>query len=385
MKRGILKSIHNTRISMASFAQQHNLSKNFLRFFPSPKLLTMPSVGIDISDSAIKFLELVDTDYGKGLGKYGERTIPEGAVVGGVIQNGDTLTKVLQALQKEQDLRFIRASLPEEKAYLFKTWVPTSAKDIQIRNAIEFKLEENVPISPDEAVFDYDIPAGEMSDSDEMEVSVAVYSRKTVEQYTEVFQKANLIPLSFEVESQAIARSVIRKGDEGTYMIIDFGKMRTGLGIVSRGLLSFTSTLDVVGDTLTEAIAKQFSVSKEEAERIKNESDFIKNKENSELFLTMMKTISELKDEIVRHYRYWNTRVDGRGQKSPSIDQIILCGGSANVVGLSEYLSGSVRVKAKRANVWLNALSFEEVIPNIDYSHSLGYATAIGLALRKSI
>ncbi|MCH7772439.1 MAG: pilus assembly protein PilM, partial [Bacteroidetes bacterium] len=146
----------------------------------------------------------------------------------------------------------------------------------------------------------------------------------------------------FEIEAQAIARSVIQNGDDGTYMIIDFGKMRTGLGIVSRGLLSFTSTLDVVGDTLTEAIAEHFSVSTEKAERIKNESDFIKNKDNSELFLTLMKTIGELKDEIERHYRYWNTRIDKQGETAPRIDKIILCGGSSNVVGLREYLSGSL-------------------------------------------
>jgi len=358
---------------------------SFLHFFPIPRILTMSAVGIDISDSSVKFLELMDTKYGKGISKYGERLIPEGAIVKGEIKQEEKIVTVLKSLRKEYNLTFIRASLPEEKAYLFKTRVPRSAKEEQIRNAIEFKLEENVPISPKEAIFDYDISLTKKTTNHQREVSVAVYPKKTIEQYTEIFRKAGLTPLSFEVEAQAIVRSVIQSGDDGTYMIIDFGKMRTGLSIISNGLLSFTSTLDVVGDTLTAGIAEHFSVSEGEAERIKNESDFIKNKDNSELFMALMKTIAQLKDEIERHFRYWNTKVDKYGEKSPRIDKIILCGGSSNVVGLREYLSGSLRIRTERANVWTNAFSFDDMIPEIDYSHSLGYATAVGLALRSNI
>lgn len=356
-----------------------------LHFFPTPKILTMPSVGIDISDTSIKFFEFVNTKHGKGFGRYGEKTIPSGIIEAGTIKDVEKLSKALGNLKKEHDLDFIRASLPEEKVYLFKTWVPRNTKENEIRNAIEFKLEENVPIAPDEAIFDYDIQRDSDSDGKEIEVSVAVFPRQTIEQYTDAFKGAGLTPLSFEVEAQAMARSVIRRGDEGTYMIIDFGKMRTGLGIVSNGMLAFTSTLDVVGDTLTTAISEHFSVTKEEADRIKSDSDFVKNKDNSELFKLMIDTISELKDEILRHYRYWNTRIDQRGQKMPKIEKIILCGGSSNLVGITEYLSGGIKIKAERANVWMNAISFDDVIPEIDYPHSLGYATVIGLALRQSI
>ena len=130
---------------------------------------------------------------------------------------------------------------------------------------------------------------------------------------------------------------------------------------------------------------KHFSVTKEEAERIKNESDFIKNKEASELVDAIMETISSLKGEIERHHRYWNTKKDARGKSTPQIEKVILCGGSSNLVGLLEYLSGSLNVPVVHGNVWTNTFSFEEVIPDIPRAHSLGYATAIGLALRDEV
>ena len=98
-----------------------------------------------------------------------------------------------------------------------------------------------------------------------------------------------------------------------------------------------------------------------------------------------MATLSKLKDEIERHFRYWNNRTDKKGKKVPQIEKVILCGGSSNVVGLREYLSGSLKARAERANVWQNAFSFDDVIPDIVFSQSLGYATAIGLALRSGI
>jgi Tfp pilus assembly PilM family ATPase len=63
------------------------------------------------------------------------------------------------------------------------------------------------------------------------------------------------------------------------------------------------------------------------------------------------------------------------------IEKVILCGGSANLMGLPEYLSESLSIPTERARVWQNAFSLESFVPPITQRYSLGYATAIGLAL----
>lgn len=354
----------------------------FESIFPPPAFLTMPAVGVDISDNSIKFLELLDTRHGKILGKFGESSIPSGIVSEGELRDVEKLAEVLKSLRKDNDLSFIRASLPEEKAYLFQTYVPDTQDERQIKSTIEFKLEEHVPISPKDAVFDYEVLNLHTDGSSHIDVGVAVYPRRTIEKYTTAFHKAGLMPLSFEIEAQAIANAVIKDGDPGTYMIIDFGETRTGLFIVSECMLAFTSTLDVKGRELTNAVVKHLSVEPSQAERIKNESGLIKNKENKELFSALMDTVLTLKEEIQKHYRYWHTRVDDKGQRIHKVDKIILCGGNANLAGLPEYLSGSLKIKVERGNVWTNTFSLDDIIPEIDRHHSLSYTTAIGLALR---
>jgi Tfp pilus assembly PilM family ATPase len=81
--------------------------------------------------------------------------------------------------------------------------------------------------------------------------------------------------------------------------------------------------------------------------------------------------------------QYWHLRT-GSDEKR-RIQKIVLCGGSANLKGLPAYLTETVGVTTERANVWENTFSFDEVVPPIDRRHSLGYATAVGLALQSSV
>ena len=91
---------------------------------------------------------------------------------------------------------------------------------------------------------------------------------------------------------------------------------------------------------------------------------------------------SALADEVVRHYQYWDTRRNERGERVTPIECVLLVGGSANLKGLPSYIAARVQASAVRPNVWRHVCSFDTYIPPIDRRKSLQYATAIGLALR---
>ncbi len=376
-------------------------------FFPIPQFLGMPAVGIDISDQSIKFIELKQTENGTVLTKYGKKDIEKGVVERGKIVNKRKLASVLKEIRNETSHYFAHVSLPEEHGYLFQSEVESTIKEDQIRNVLEFKLKEEVPLPPKQAVFDYEVVPKqkiitfkspfEEKDTKETEdvkkiitdaravntVSVSAYPRDVIDEYTSSFEDAGFTILSLEIEARAIARSVIERGDDETYMIIDIGRSQAGLSVVNRGVVLFTSTLDIGGDDLTNAIQKNFSVSYKEAEVMKNKTGFINSEENKELFGALFSAMSVLKDEIIKHYTFWEGE-DRRKDIIDPISRILLCGGNANLAGLPEYLSVQVGIQAERANVWVNNFSFDNFIPLIDQKHSLEYATAIGLALRST-
>ncbi len=351
------------------------------RFFPPLRMLARPAVGIDISDSSVKFLELVERSGVVAVGRFGERAIPQGVVLGGHIKDDKRLAQVLAALRKDQGLSYVCAALPEEDAYLFQTHIPNATEQTAARSMIEFQIEEHVPLSSAEVLFDYE-KIGSVSREGERAVAVTVYPKAAAAAYAKVFSDAGLDALSYEVEAQAVSRAIIPSGDPGTYLMVDFGRARTGLGIVREGVLLFTATIDVGGDDITEAIMKTFKVSPEEAEQIKNERGFTRASGNDELFAALMSTVSALQDEINRHLVFWASRIGERGSEARPIESIVLCGGNANLRGLTDYLAKSLRLPTRVADVWTNTFSYDDYIPPIDREHSLGYATAIGLALR---
>src|SRR3989344_2237853 len=361
-------------------ASQRKGGSFLTRIFPAPRYLKMPAIGVDISDRSVKYASFVERNGAHRLRRFGEHTIPEGVIAKGKIVQPDALGDVLRALRREVRTDIIRASLPEEHAYIFQTTIPTETQEQEIRTMLEFQLEEHVPVPVRDAVFDYEFLLP-LPGHTHREVTVSVYSKTIVAGYIDSFVKAGFTPLSLEVEARAVARATIPEGDAGTYMLVDFGSLRTGIAIFSRGSVCFTSTVAIGGEPLSTTIRDTLKVSDAEVEKIKNEQG-LRVKDNPELALSMQGAISSLRDEISKHLNYWHTHMDAVGTAMPPVEKKILCGGSSNLAGLSEYLSANLRITTTVGNVWTNAFSFDDVIPELDHAHSLGFAATFGLALR---
>lgn len=355
----------------------NSFNKFFLRFFPLPNFLIAPSFGLDISDESLKFAELVTTKNGIKLGRYGERKIPAGIIESGKIKDSAKMREILISLRKEQGIKFARVSLPDEQVYLFVLRLEKLGLK-SVREGIELVLEEYVPIPAEEAIFDYDLIR---EDEKSLEVQVAVIPKNVIENYLSIFRNASISVRSFEPETQAISRAVIKKNDLETYMVVDFGKIRTSIFIVSRGIVVFSSTVDIGGNSLNNLIQKNSKVSFEEAEKIKLQYGLQRNVKDKEIFAVLLNGISVLRDEIAKHFLYWHTHKDEGGRDRLPIKKIILCGASSNLKGFSEYLSVSLKSKLEMADVWVNTIEAKNNIPELNYNQSLAFATALGLAL----
>ncbi len=359
------------------------MSKKFFDYFPPPRFLEFPYIGINITPRAVRFIEILRVKNGFRVGRFAEKKLTSYNPTISLIENKE-VESALRDLKTEYGLKFIEAALPEEKSYLFKMEIPNKSEN-EICNHIEFHLEENVPISLEEAIFDYHVIE---KDPDKKEVAfkeatVSVLPKQVVNEYIELFHKVGLIPVSFLIESQAIAKAVIKKGDRDTYLIVHINDTKTEVAIVSDDAVQFTSTLAVGADDFTSAIVKQFNITPDQAKKLKREKGFVKDKENKDLFFALISVASALKDEIERVHVYWHTHVEKVQNDRGKVKKILLTGKDASIVGFKEYITESVRVEAEVADVWVNGFSFDDYIPPIEYHDALDYATVIGLALPK--
>lgn len=348
--------------------------------FPTPQFLSMPGFGVDLSGNSIKVAGFKTFVGPCLLGTCAQAELAEGAVIDGDIEKPDAVVEVLRSLRSRERIRFAHASLPERKAYVYQTLIPHDGGAGDLRAGVEFSLESHVPIPPSEVVFDFEVvrrlERGTI-------VSVTAYARRVVDLYVDVFARAGITLRSLEIESQALGRALWKHSErKRTAMVVDFGKKTTRIAVFDHGVVGLTATIDVGGNALSIAAMKRFSISEEEAEKMKNERGFLEGAGNRDLYEALATTISVLKDEISRYVLFWNTPNEDDDVPHKPIEEIILVGGNANLKGLPEHLARFFNVPVRVGDVWINAASVHEHIPPLPQNRSLEFATAIGLALR---
>ena len=368
-----------------AFTSSVKRSQDFLaRAFPTPKFLAPEALGVDISDASIKWIAFSRGSHmPRTVETWGQISIAEGIVVSGVVKDVARLAEALAEVRKRvPGIRAAHAALPEEAAFVFDLSVPARSSRQQILHVIEFELENRVPIPPSAAVYDFDIIPG--NSSAQQEVGVVVFPKDIVESYFAAFEKAGFTLLSLELEASSIARAVSpRFHGEPVALLVDFGLKRTGFAVLKAGVPIFTSTVEVGGEILSRTLVDKLGLSMEEVEVWKNEEGLLpRDGPKSSGLEAVSGAASALGSEVLRHYRYWDTRRDEHGERMSPVSKVYLVGGSANLKGLGDYIAGRVQAEVIRPNVWQNIISFDDYIPPIERHVSLQYATAIGLALR---
>lgn len=196
-----------------------------------------------------------------------------------------------------------------------------------------------------------------------------------------IFKNVSIRVTSFEPESQALARAVIKRDDMGTYMIVDFGEKRTRICIVSHGIVMSDSVAQVGGITLTNMLQSKFNISFQEAEELKKLYGLQRNMDNQAVSSTLLSGASILRDAIEKVSLYWHMYKDEEGRKNLPIKKIILSGGDSNLIGLDDYLATSLKSNVEMANVWINVLDPKKEVPQMSLNETFSFAVAIGLAL----
>ena len=303
----------------------------------------MKHAGLHISDEAVRCLEY-DTCKGiTTISKYGQVDIPAGLIDGGVMKDEKKVSDLLRDFDHAQDLSYVKVSVPEEKSYLFQTDVPSRDVRVAAQN-IEFKLEDNVPLSASDMVFYFDLlPVSASTGS--LRASVSVVQRAYVEHLMSLLREVGIYPMAFEVMPKAIARAIIPPKSSGAQMIVYVMARKTGIYIVSGGVVCFTSTIGWGG---------QVTASTEKVDT------------------------TVLTQEINRIYTYW----DSHSVVDSAIEGILLVGRESLRFEEARRRSvADISLGVNIANVWQNALKLEDYVPTISHDDSLDYVVAAGLAM----
>jgi Tfp pilus assembly PilM family ATPase len=302
--------------------------------FPPPRYLDAPVAGLDISSEAVRVVLLGKSKVGLVPRHFEERKLAMHLGSERPIEHAE-LVSTLRDLAQKHKLSSVRVSLPEEKAYIFTTELSREALG-DARTAVGFKIEENVPINPSNAVYDYVVIDGGSDASDAVTVSVTVVPLDVVMGYLELLEVVGLSCAGFVTQSQALARAAVIDSDCGSFLLVNAHDGDTDIAVVRGHAVQYSSTVYSTG--------------------------------------------SDVVDRIQKVLTFWQGRIKAHtGEVMPS--RLLLAGSQAEDGDLKDALLKQVPLPVSRANVWANCFSFDDYVPAVPREAALSYGVAIGCAL----
>lgn len=333
-------------------------------------------LGIDVGTSIIKMVEIKVSDGRPVLSNYAWMPLDKTSSREDV--SSDYFSRVLPQYLK----RIIKeAHFKSKNAYVaipafgglvtLINFPEMEEKDME--QAVKFEAHKYIPSSLDEVVLSWDIINKEKG---KIQVLLVAASKNKVLGYEKMVESAGLKLRSMEIESFSMVTSLIGN-DQGQFIIADIGSRVCNIILVKKGIVKANRNIDAGGGNITATIAKSLGIEEERAERLKVSG---RNFFNSESFIEFP-VLKLIFNEIVRIINSLGKDSKNDSGEAEKIDGIVLSGGTANLAGIGEYFTQSLKIKTIVGNPFSRVKydpKFEPAIRKIR-TH---FSVSVGLALK---
>ncbi|HEX3015937.1 MAG TPA: pilus assembly protein PilM, partial [Desulfobacteria bacterium] len=225
-------------------------------------LFASDTVALDIGSYAIKGAVV---NPRSGLKKYAAVPTPQGAAIGGTINNPEELVAALKQLWQMLGAKGsdVISAVPSQYVFVRNFTLPMMKKS-ELEQAVKFQTEGQIPLPPAELVLDFAV-LSEDKKAKQMEVMVAATRRSVIQQMVQILAQAELNAKVFDLESLALSRVFLnterKQAGDGWDMFISTGANTTHISIFERNRLLFTRSIPFGGFRFTRALSMEQSIS----------------------------------------------------------------------------------------------------------------------------
>ena len=340
-------------------------------------------IGVDISSTSIKLVELVDVGKGvRRLERYVVEGLPKDVVTDGNIANLDQVSDGLKRAWKRLGTRNrnVALALPAAMVITKKIIVPSGQKEEDLELTVEAEANQYIPFALDEVNLDFQILGPAPNNPDEVEILIAASRKEKVEDRVAIAEAAGLKPRVMDVESYAtqeafrlIAPSLPANGRDQNIALVDIGAHVTHFYVLRNDQFLFSRDQAFGGNQLTYDIQRAFNLSPEEAESAKKNQGLPENYD-ADVLQPFMETLAL---EVTRALQFFFTSTS-----YSQVDQIVLSGGGALLPGLDELVAKRAGVATVVANPFGSMAVADSIRPRQLAQDAPLLLIATGLAMR---
>jgi type IV pilus assembly protein PilM len=338
-------------------------------------------VGLDIGSSYIKAVQLKETRSGYELELFDMLPISPELIVEGSIIDAIRVTESLRELVRKAKIKAKDAviAISGHSSVIIKRISLPEMSEEELSESIKFEAEQYVPFDIDDVNLDFQI-LGPKEEPGQMDVILVAVKKEVINDYVSVVKEAGLNTGIVDVDAFALENMYginyeIEAGQN--IALVNIGASTINMNILKGGVSVFTRDSSIGSNIQTDALQKEFSISYEEAERLKRNEPVEKVRPEDAQSL-IMSASSDIFSEVSRSVDYFRSST-----LQADVKEVILSGGCALVKGFPDMLSEKIGIPVKVADPFKNvAIPKKFELSYIEETAPIA-AIAVGLATRR--
>lgn len=348
------------------------------------KTRSLPLIGIDISSSAVKMVELSDSGKGrKRLERYAIEQLPKDSVVDGNIANLEAVSDCVKRTWKRMgtSIKSVALALPTAAVISKKITLPAGQRDEDMEFQVETEANQYIPFALEEVYLDFQVIGPSPAGPEEVEVLLAASRKEKVEDRVAVAESAGLKTLVMDVESYAaqtalelIETQLPAGGKDQNIAIVDIGASMMNVTVMRNDQSIYMREQAAGGIQLTAEIQRHYNLSLEEAEAAKR-SGGLPDTYETEVLAPFTETLAL---EVARALQFFFTSTQFN-----SVEHVLLAGGCAMIPGLQQSVTARTQVDTLIANPFQSMDRASRIRDKQLENDAPSLMIACGLAMRR--
>lgn len=338
-------------------------------------------VGVDISSTAVKLLQLSRAGNRFRVEHYAVEPLPPNAVVEKNIVEVEAVGEAIKRALGRSGTRARHAAAAVAGSAVITKVIPMPA-DLdgdEMEAQVELEAANYVPYPIDEVNLDFEVLGPMPNTPDTVQVLLAASRSENVEIRASALELGGLTPKVMDVESFAIENAFtllaeqLKTPRDGLVALVDSGATMTTLYVLRNGRTLYSREQVFGGKQLTDEVMRRYGLSYEEAGQAKRQGGLPEGYQ-AEVLEPFKEAMVQ---QISRLLQFFYA-----GSEFNRVDQLVIAGGGAAIAGIDRMLEDQLGIPTMVANPLANMTLGPRVQPHALAQDAPSLMIACGLALR---
>lgn len=346
------------------------------------KKKSTPVVGVDISATAIKLLELSRSGGKYRVESYAVEPLPANSVVDKNISDIDAVGEAIsRAVNKSgSKTKFAAAAVAGGTVITKIINMPAGLSDADMESQLQVEADQYIPFPLEEVALDFEVLGPSAEGPERVDVLLAASRSENVDARVAALEIGGLTAKIIDVEQfslentiDLLARSLFSTPEDEIIAVADIGSSVTTFSVLEKLQIIYSREQQFGGAQLTEDIQRRYGLSYEEAGLAKKQGGLPENYV-PEVLEPFKDSISQ---QISRAQQFFFS-----SSSISNIDHLILAGGCASISGIAELVESKIGIPTIVANPFADMSVSSRVSVQALNNDAPALMVSCGLALR---